>query len=62
MDGSNIRVEVTAWVPPPQPWAADCSDEDLELDAIAHLGDALPTGDTYTVTINGEPGLTFTAP
>ena len=62
VDGSDIRVEVTAWVPPPQPWAADCSDENLQLDAVAHLGSPLTTGDTYNVTINGEPGLTITAP
>ena len=62
VDGRDIRVEVTAWVPPPEPWAVDCSEEDLELDAIAHLGSPLTTGDTYNVTINGEPGLTFTAP
>ena len=62
VEGFDISVEVTAWVPPPEPWAADCSDENLELDAVAHLGDALVTGETYSVTINGEPGLTFTAP
>ena len=62
VDGTRINVTVTAWVPPPAPWAMDCSDETLELDAIAHVGDSLVSGQTYTITVNGEPATTFTVP
>jgi len=48
--------------PPPTPWAMDCSDKSLELDSILHLGNPLETGQTYTVMVNGETSLTFTAP
>ena len=40
----------------------DCSDRSLELDSILDLGNSLETGDTYTVRVNGETSLTFTAP
>ena len=62
VDGTQIDATVTAWVPPPAPWAPDCSDETLELDAIAHVGDSLVSGETYTITVNGEPATTFTVP
>ena len=62
VNGNHIDVTVTAWVPPPAPWAMDCSDETLELDAIAHVGDSLVSGQTYTITVNGEPATTFTVP
>ena len=62
VDGTRINVTVTAWVPPPAPWAMDCSNETLELDAIAHVGDSLVSGETYTITVNGEHATTFTAP
>lgn len=62
VDGTDIHVTVTAWVPPPAPWAIDCSVETLELDAIAPVGAALRAGQTYTVTVNGEPATTFTVP
>ena len=62
VDGLLVDVAVTAWVPPPVPWAIDCSDKNLELDSIVSLGDSLVAGETYTVTVNGEPSLTFTAP
>ena len=62
VDDTRINVTVTAWVPPPAPWAMDCSNETLELDAIAHVGDSLVSGETYTITVNGEPATTFTAP
>jgi len=64
-DGNRIVVEVTAWVPPPAPWAIDCSERTLELDAYVHLGDAgdtLATGETYTVEINGMETLTLAVP
>ena len=61
VDGRVVDVSVTAWVPPPAPWAIDCSDRTLELDAIMFLGDSLLTGETYRVTVNGRPALTFTA-
>ena len=57
-----IDITVTAWVPAPTPWAMDCSDRSLELDGILDLGTSLEPGQTYTVTVNGEPFLTFTAP
>lgn len=53
---------MTAWVPPPAPWAIDCSDKNLELDGIVSLGNSLVTGETYSVTVNGEYSLTFTVP
>ena len=62
VDGTHIDVTVTAWVPPPAPWAMDCSDETLELDAIADVDDTLVSGQTYTITVNGEDAATFTVP
>ena len=62
VDGTDISVTVTAWVPPPAPWAIDCSEETLELDAIAHVGDSLASGQTYTIAVNGEHATTFAAP
>ena len=65
IDGSRIVVDVTAWVPAPTPWAIDCSDRTLELDAYVHLGDAgdtLEKGDTYTININGKESLTLEVP
>ena len=65
MDGTRIVVEVTAWVPPPAPWAIDCSERTLELDAYVHVGDAgdtLATGETYTVEVNAQQTLTFSVP
>ena len=65
MDGSRIVVEVTAWVPRSSPWAIDCSDRTLELDAYVHLGnagDTFETGDAYTVEVNGNQTLTFSVP
>ena len=62
VDGTRIVVDVTAWVPPPEPWAMDCSDRTLELDAVVHLGDSFATGETYTVEVNGKDSLTFAVP
>ncbi len=62
VDGININVSVTAWVPAPAPWAIDCSSETLELDAIVHVDAPLTPGQTYTVTVNGQEALTFTGP
>ena len=64
-NGTHIVVAVTAWVPAPTPWAIDCSDRTLELDAYVHLGnmgDTLATGETYTVDVNGQRTLTFAVP
>ena len=61
VDGTTIDVTVTAWVPAQTPWAVDCSNETLELDAIAHVDAPLTSGQTYTITINGEPTRTLTA-
>ena len=44
LDGTTVNMTVTAWVPPPTPWAIDCSDETLELDAIAHIAEPLTSG------------------
>ena len=65
IDGSRIAVDVTAWVPAPTPWAIDCSDRSLGLDAYVHLGDVgeeLVTGETYTVEVNSIDALTFSVP
>ena len=65
VDRARILVDVTAWVPRPSPWAIDCSDRTLELDAYVHLGnagDTLVTGETYTVEVNGNQALTLSVP
>lgn len=62
LHGRVVDVSVTAWVPPPVPWAIDCSDRTLELDAIMFVGDSLIAGETYRVTVNGETTLTITVP
>ena len=62
VNGTTIDVTVTAWVPAPTPWAIDCSEETLELDAIAHVAEPPTSGQTYTVNVNGEATLSFTAP
>ncbi len=62
VDGTRILVDVTAWVPPPAPWAIDCSDRNLELDAVVYASDSLATGETYTVEVNGRESLTFAVP
>ncbi|MCY4665100.1 MAG: hypothetical protein OXC00_10570 [Acidimicrobiaceae bacterium] len=65
IDGSRILVDVTAWVPAATPWAIDCSDQSLELDAYVHLGDLgeqFATGDTYTVEVNGVESLPLAVP
>ncbi|MCY3617434.1 MAG: YbaY family lipoprotein [Acidimicrobiaceae bacterium] len=64
-DGNRIVVEVTAWVPRPSPWAIDCSERTLELDAwvlLGEVGDTLATGETYTVEVNGVETLTLAVP
>ena len=58
----RYEVAVTARVPAPEPWAQDCSDRDLELDAIVHLGDGFVSGETFEVVLNDERTFTFTAP
>ncbi len=60
--GGRFEVTVTAWVPAPVPWAQDCSERDLELDAIVHLGDGFISGETFEVVLNGERAYSFTAP
>ena len=62
IEGRIVEVTVTAWVPAPTPWAIDCSDRSLELDSILDLGNSLEPGESYTVRVNGEISLTFTAP
>ena len=62
VDGTRILVDVTAWVPPPAPWAMDCSDRNLELDAVVYVSDSLATGETYTVEVNGKQELTSSVP
>ena len=62
VDDRTVNVTVTAWVPAPTPWAIDCSEETLELDAVAHVADPLTSGRTYTVAVNGQDALTFRAP
>lgn len=61
-NGSRYEVTVTARVPAPVPWAQDCSERDLELDAIVHLDDGFISGETLDVVLNGERTFSFTAP
>ena len=64
-DGNRIVVDVTAWVPRSTPWAIDCSDRTLELDAwvpLGDVGDTLVPGETYTVEVNGAEPLTLAVP
>lgn len=60
--GGRYEVTITARVPAPVPWAQDCSERDLELDAIVHLGDGFISGETFEVVLNGQRTFTFTAP
>lgn len=60
-NGNRYDVTVTAFVPAPLPWAQDCSERDLELDAIVHLGE-IASGDTVHVTVNNQHDYSFTAP
>ena len=62
VEGTRIVVDVTAWVPPPASWAIDCSDRNLELDAVVYASDSLATGETYTVEVNGKQELTSSVP
>ena len=62
VDGRDISVVVTAWAPPPAPWAIDCSERNLELSAVMRIGTPLAGVATYTVDVNGQHALTFTAP
>jgi uncharacterized lipoprotein YbaY len=62
VDGTEIWVEVTAWAPAPTPWAIDCSERNLELSAVMHIGTPLVNGAAYTVNVNGQPAMSFTAP
>ena len=62
VEGLVVDVTVTAWVPAPTPWAMDCSDTSLELDSIVYLDNSLVAGETYSVRVNGERSLIFTAP
>jgi len=59
--GLLVEVSVTAWVPPPAPWSIDCSDRNLELDAIMFLGASLVPREHDHIAVNSEPTLTFTA-
>ena len=61
-DGDRFDVTVTASVPAPPPWAQDCSDRDLELDAVVHLGDAFSSGETVEIKVNEQHRYSFTAP
>ncbi|WP_419554537.1 YbaY family lipoprotein [Candidatus Poriferisodalis sp.] len=58
----RYKVTVAARVPAPEPWAQDCSERDLELDAIVHLGNGFISGETFEVVLNDERTFTFTAP
>ena len=40
----------------------DCSDRNLELDAIVYASDSLATGETYTVEVKGKQELTSSVP
>ncbi|MXV88571.1 MAG: hypothetical protein F4117_09905 [Acidimicrobiales bacterium] len=60
-EGNRYEVTVTALVPAELPWAQDCSELDLELDAVVYIGE-VASDETVEVTVNGEHEYSFTAP
>lgn len=62
LNGYDIKVTVTLMQPPPTPWAIDCDEQVVELDAIEHIRGPLETGQTYRVFANGRETTTFTLP
>ena len=61
VDGNDILIFLTHYVPPPTTWAAPCEDEIVELDDIIDLTGMLVQGETYRVVVNGTETLTFVA-
>jgi len=62
VEGNDIVVTLTHFVPPSTPWAVPCDDEMVELDEIIDLTGKLTTGEAYRVTVNGTITNTFSRP
>ena len=62
LSGYDISVTVTLMQPPPTPWAIDCDEQLVALDAMEHIQTPLEPGQTYRVIANGRETTTFTPP
>ena len=62
VSGSDIFVTITLTVPPATPWAIPCDEEVVEVEEVVRFGDALDSGQTYRVIVNGTETTTFTVP
>ena len=62
LEGNDIRVALTHYVPPPAPWAAPCDEHLVELDEYVDLEDSAEPGETYNVFVNGQRMTTFSRP
>ena len=62
VSGSDIFVTITLTVPPATPWAIPCDEEVVEVEEVVRFGDALDSGQTYRVIVNGTEATTFTVP
>ena len=60
VSGSDIFVTITLTVPPATPWAIPCDEEVVEVEEVVRFGDALDSGQTYRVIVNGTEATTFT--
>ena len=62
LSGYDINVTVTLMQPPTTPWAIDCDEQLVELDAMEQVRTPLEPGQTYRVIANGRETTTFTPP
>ena len=62
VNGSEITVTVTRMAPPPSPEGIPCDEDLLELETVIRLRDAVVSGQTYRVTVNGTATTSFTLP
>ncbi len=62
VEGNDILVALTHYVPPPAPWGAPCDEHLIELDEVADLNGKLEAGVSYTVSVNGVVTNSFSRP
>jgi putative lipoprotein len=62
VEGNDIVVSLTHFVPPSMPWAVPCNEEMVELDEIIDLNGKLTAGENYQVIVNGTVTNTFSRP